>query len=329
MGTPNTPGESPASGGTGQGGTGQGGTGTAADGAADRAEGPSPAAGQVAGRPADAARAERARAAQGRAAQPGTVDSEAVTAQRPAAQRPAGERPQAQGPAAPRPGKPIITGTAAPKAQQSPHSAAGAAPAAAGAVTSTAPSAPSAEAVKSLDGVDAPTSHISRNKVSTTGMPDLSAIPHPVTAAVESAGEQAEAQGPRVRPAVSVGSRRGRGPLRASMQLRSIDPWSTLKISLLLSIGLFFVWLVAVGVIYLVLDGMGVWDRLNAGVTDLMENTGGTSSLIGPGQVFGVAAIIGIINVVLFTAMATIGAFVYNVSSDAVGGIEVTLADRD
>jgi len=32
---------------------------------------------------------------------------------------------------------------------------------------------------------------------------------------------------------------------------------------------------------------------------------------------------------VLFTALATIGAFIYNLCSDLVGGVEVTLADRD
>ena len=32
---------------------------------------------------------------------------------------------------------------------------------------------------------------------------------------------------------------------------------------------------------------------------------------------------------VLLTAMATIGAFIYNLCTDIVGGVEVTLADRD
>ena len=41
------------------------------------------------------------------------------------------------------------------------------------------------------------------------------------------------------------------------------------------------------------------------------------------------ALLIGLLNIVLLTAMATIGAFVYNLSTDIVGGVEVTLADRD
>ena len=41
------------------------------------------------------------------------------------------------------------------------------------------------------------------------------------------------------------------------------------------------------------------------------------------------AALIGLVNIVLLTAMATCGAFIYNLTTDLVGGIEVTLADRD
>ena len=47
------------------------------------------------------------------------------------------------------------------------------------------------------------------------------------------------------------------------------------------------------------------------------------------GYGFGGALLIGLLNIVLLTAMATIGAFVYNLSTDIVGGVEVTLADRD
>jgi transmembrane protein DUF3566 len=125
-------------------------------------------------------------------------------------------------------------------------------------------------------------------------------------------------------------SRRTRGPVRASMQIRRIDPWSTLKVSLLLSVALFFVWMIAVAFLYLVLGGMGVWSKLNSNVGDLLNNTSGSSGeLVSSGTIFGGAVLIGLVNIVLLTAMATIGAFVYNLTTDLIGGIEVTLADRD
>lgn len=126
-------------------------------------------------------------------------------------------------------------------------------------------------------------------------------------------------------------SRRARGgPVRASMQIRRIDPWTTLKVSLMLSVVLFFVWMIAVAFLYLVLGGMGVWAKLNSNVGDLLNNASGSSGeLVSSGAIFGGAALIGLVNIVLMTAMATLTAFVYNSATDLIGGIEVTLADRD
>lgn len=125
--------------------------------------------------------------------------------------------------------------------------------------------------------------------------------------------------------------RPGRGPRRANLQIKRFDPWSVLKLSLVLGVALFFVWLVAVGILYAVLDGMGVWDNLNGISNELLQ--GGSNDtgapLITAGNVFGVAAIIGAVNIVLFSALATVGAFIYNVSADLAGGLEVTLAERE
>ena len=123
---------------------------------------------------------------------------------------------------------------------------------------------------------------------------------------------------------------RTRPPRQAALQLRRLDPWSVLKLALVLAVVLFFIWLVAVGVLYGVLDGMGVWDRLNGTYADLVSGEAQTgSALISAGRVFGLAAVIGAINSLLFAVAVTVGAFVYNVSADLVGGIEVTLSERD
>ena len=59
------------------------------------------------------------------------------------------------------------------------------------------------------------------------------------------------------------------------MQVRRVDPWSVLKVSLVLSVALFFVWMIAVAFLYLVLGGMGVWSKLNSNVGDLLTATSG------------------------------------------------------
>jgi transmembrane protein DUF3566 len=116
------------------------------------------------------------------------------------------------------------------------------------------------------------------------------------------------------------------GPRRAKLSLRRIDPWSTLKFTLVLSVALFVVWMVAVGVLYGVLSGMGVWDKINSTVNEVNGSNGKT---VTPQIVLGIAGVIGGVSIVLFTALATIGSFIYNLCADMVGGLEVTLAERD
>ncbi|GAA2546785.1 DUF3566 domain-containing protein [Mycolicibacterium diernhoferi] len=156
-------------------------------------------------------------------------------------------------------------------------------------------------------------------------LPDLSA---PTSRPPRPSGNPAPAE---TRPASRVQvAKKSHGPVRASMQIRRIDPWSTLKVSLVLSGVMFFVWMIAVAFLYLVLGGMGVWTKLNSNVGDLLTSDSGTGGeLISSGTIFGGATLIGLLNIVLLTAMATAGAFIYNLTTDLVGGVEVTLADRD
>ncbi|MDI3313235.1 MAG: DUF3566 domain-containing protein [Mycobacterium sp.] len=173
-----------------------------------------------------------------------------------------------------------------------------------------------------------------RSEAYTSELPDLS-DPLPRSAQRRTPPERAPGATPGTdRPVVADPrvqvARRPRGPVRASMQIRRIDPWSTLKVSLILSVALFFVWMIAVAFLYLVLGGMGVWNKLNSNVGDLLNsNTGGGGELVSSGTIFGGALLIGLVNIVLLTAMATAGALIYNLTTDLIGGIEVTLADRD
>ncbi|MGL4306738.1 MAG: DUF3566 domain-containing protein [Mycobacteriaceae bacterium] len=169
--------------------------------------------------------------------------------------------------------------------------------------------------------IDAPTRNIARNDLP-KDMPDLSGVRHP-GADLPMADLDALSR-PRPRATVKTIQK---GPLRASMQIRRIDPWSTLKLSLVVSAAMFFVWMFAVGLLYLVLGGMGVWDRLNSSFTDMVSDSGG--GIISASSIFGGAAVIGVLNIVVLAALATMGAFIYNLAADVVGGVEVTLADRD
>lgn len=119
--------------------------------------------------------------------------------------------------------------------------------------------------------------------------------------------------------------------VRATMQVRRIEPWSALKFSAVISVVGFLVWMVAVGIIYIALDGMGVWNQVESsfGQFTTAEGTADSEAITSAGNVLGIAALLGFVNMFLFTALATVSAFIYNMIADLIGGVEVTLADLD
>ncbi|WP_375484544.1 DUF3566 domain-containing protein [uncultured Jatrophihabitans sp.] len=142
----------------------------------------------------------------------------------------------------------------------------------------------------------------------------------------QGANQQAGANGAANPSGGKSRAARNRGPRRARLQLRHINPWTVLKFSCVLSIALFFVWLIVVGVLYGILDGAGIIGKINDTVTTIQGNN--ADAPVTAGVVFGGAAIIGVVNVVLFIALSTIGSLVYNLCADLVGGIEITLSER-
>jgi hypothetical protein len=111
------------------------------------------------------------------------------------------------------------------------------------------------------------------------------------------------------------------------LQLRHIDPWTVLKFSCVLSIALFVVWMLTVGVLYSMLQASGVVSSINDSVMRI--NGAGSDAPLTWKIVLGGASVIGVLNIVLFIALSTIGSVVYNLCADLVGGIEVTLSERE
>jgi hypothetical protein len=132
-------------------------------------------------------------------------------------------------------------------------------------------------------------------------------------------------QQPRPAPAVQ----RASGPRKVRLSLAKVDPFSVLKLSFLVSVGIGIATVVAAIVIWQVLNGMGVF----ADVNRLAKQIAGESTpfdvnqYVGLGRVVSLATVIAVINVALLTALATLGAFLYNLASGLVGGLHVTLSD--
>jgi hypothetical protein len=89
---------------------------------------------------------------------------------------------------------------------------------------------------------------------------------------------------------------------------------------------------VAVGLLYSLLSKLGVLTSLNKLIGDVTAEPGTTaapSSFFSFGKVMTFTALIAALDVVLLTALATLGAFLYNLCAALTGGIEVTLGDHD
>ncbi len=123
-----------------------------------------------------------------------------------------------------------------------------------------------------------------------------------------------------------------RGPRRARLRLSRIDPWSVMKVSFLLAIAFGVVTVVSVFMVWSVLGAAGVWSSINNTVSDTLSSGNNTSTFniedyLGMSRVLGFTMLVSVIDVVLITAIATLGAFLYNMAASLLGGIEVTLAE--
>ncbi|WP_441251220.1 DUF3566 domain-containing protein [Kitasatospora sp. McL0602] len=120
---------------------------------------------------------------------------------------------------------------------------------------------------------------------------------------------------------------------KARLRVTKADPWSVMKVAFLLSLAVGVIIIVAAAVLWMTLDGLGVFDSLNS---TLKEVTGSDTSAgvnlmdyIGFGQVMIFTTLIAVVDVVLMTALATLSAFIYNTAAGFTGGIELTLAEED
>lgn len=125
-----------------------------------------------------------------------------------------------------------------------------------------------------------------------------------------------------------------RPPRKAHLVLRRIEPWSAMKFSFVVSLVCFVVLFVAVAVLYGVLSALGVF----ASITDAVEQLAGDQSAgvainisgwFEPMRILGYTALLGAVNVVLITALSTLGAVIYNMSADLVGGVEMTFSEAE
>jgi hypothetical protein len=114
---------------------------------------------------------------------------------------------------------------------------------------------------------------------------------------------------------------------RSKVIVKRIEPLSVLRFSLLFYFCMMLIFVFALLILYWVLGLIGVLDSAE----HLLSNLGfGSKSgfTLNTAWIFERIFLIGVINVVVWSLVNVFVALLYNLVSDVVGGIQVTLAER-
>lgn len=227
-------------------------------------------------------------------------------------------------------GKEAKGGTTTPAAKASPAPASRPVPAAdvtAPAKPATPAATPASPAV--AEPIPAPTSSGTSSSAAAAS-PPAAATPgrtaSPVSPVVDAdTGAAPAAQSPDETAAAPAGT-----PRKVRLSLSRVDPWSVMKLSFLLSVAGGIMLIVASWVFWYAINDMGIFTQIDEMVRDIVgaESTLDILQYVERDKVLSIATLIAVIDVVLLTALGTIGAFLYNVTAALVGGLHVTLTDE-
>ena len=119
----------------------------------------------------------------------------------------------------------------------------------------------------------------------------------------------------------------------ANLVIARLEPWSVMKFSFLISLVAWVILFVAVTLLYYALSGLGVFaaiQRTLESVTSSQQSPGvSLAAWTSASRVLGYTMLIGAVDIILITALSTIGAVIYNLVTHLGGGIEITLKEPD
>ncbi len=119
------------------------------------------------------------------------------------------------------------------------------------------------------------------------------------------------------------------GPRKVRLAIARIDPWSVMKLAFLLSVAAGIMIVVAAWVFWYAMNDLGVFTSIDEMIKEIVgpESEINLLQFVERDRIIALATIVAVVDVVLMTALATIGAFLFNVTAALVGGINLTLTD--
>jgi Transmembrane domain of unknown function (DUF3566) len=120
---------------------------------------------------------------------------------------------------------------------------------------------------------------------------------------------------------------------RAHLSVIRLEPWSVMKFSFMISLVGWVVLFIFVAALWWVLNKIGVFHSIEGSVNNLTsgKDSSGVKAAewFSASRVLGYTMLIGAVNVILITALATVGSVIYNLVTHVAGGIEVTLKETE
>ncbi|MCB1274705.1 MAG: DUF3566 domain-containing protein [Leucobacter sp.] len=107
------------------------------------------------------------------------------------------------------------------------------------------------------------------------------------------------------------------------LKLVYVDFWSAVKFSFLVSVCLAIVSVVASLLIYTVLLSTQVLAKIDELVMDIVGDGDSIIGMIGYPQVFGFSVVVGILGIIVGTALGAVAALVYNLLVRVIGGFQL------
>ena len=119
------------------------------------------------------------------------------------------------------------------------------------------------------------------------------------------------------------------GPRKVRAMLTSVDPWSIMKLSFLVAVAAGIAFVVATSVIWGILDQMGVFAAVQQQIKTLFgaDDKSPILQYLEYNKIISGVTLVASFNVLIITALGTIGALIYNVVAKLVGGVYITLSD--
>lgn len=110
---------------------------------------------------------------------------------------------------------------------------------------------------------------------------------------------------------------------RRRMTVKRIDPWSVLKFGVVVNLAMLAIGLLVLGVVFFFIDRLRLIDQ----VCEIAFDVGFTACGLNIANLFRASALLGLLGVIVLTAVLVFLSFLHNLIADLTGGLTVTVID--